>query len=338
MRLTPFFRTFILGGGTLVAFPAVAALIMGADSYSTKHDTSLSVAASSGVLSNDTGATAAVLITDSVDHGSLSLFADGHFNYTPNTGYFGLDSFTYRATDGTVFGEAIVTLNVTNLLPLAMPDSYSIKHDTVLSVTAANGVLSNDTDGDDLLNVVLITDPVDHGSLSLFADGHFKYTPNAGYAGSDSFEYRISDGAATSTARVDLAVTNLLPQAINDFYTYLAGVPLDVDALTGVLWNDTDGDDLLNVVLITDPVDHGSLSLFADGHFKYTPNVGYTGDDSFMYRISDGAATASARVTLSTRATPEPIPEPGTLFLLLAAGLTGAACRSRRFKAPSQTT
>ena len=73
------------------------------DGYSTTQDTQLSVIAP-GVLANDTDANGdpitAVLETD-VGSGTLNLSADGSFTYTPNTGFTGSDSFTYRADDGT---------------------------------------------------------------------------------------------------------------------------------------------------------------------------------------------------------------------------------------------
>lgn len=61
--------------------------------------------AASGVLANDIAADDAALTAAIVAppaHGSVSLAADGSFVYTPNTGYLGADSFTYRASDGRV--------------------------------------------------------------------------------------------------------------------------------------------------------------------------------------------------------------------------------------------
>jgi hypothetical protein len=46
-------------------------------------------------------------------NGVVSLNANGGFNYTPNTGFVGTDSFTYHATDGSAnSAPATVTLNV----------------------------------------------------------------------------------------------------------------------------------------------------------------------------------------------------------------------------------
>jgi VCBS repeat-containing protein len=76
-----------------------------ADRYSTNLGTTLNVDAPHGVLSNDTdddsaqGSLKAVLVTGPA-HGTLTLNADGSFNYTPAAGYAGPDSFTYKANDG----------------------------------------------------------------------------------------------------------------------------------------------------------------------------------------------------------------------------------------------
>ncbi|MFC1591584.1 Ig-like domain-containing protein [Thermodesulfobacteriota bacterium] len=66
-------------------------------------DTGLVVAAP-GVLGNDTDpdgdALSAVLVAN-LANGTLALSDNGSFTYTPGPGYYGQDSFTYKATDGT---------------------------------------------------------------------------------------------------------------------------------------------------------------------------------------------------------------------------------------------
>ncbi len=77
-----------------------------------------------GILFNDTDADAdpltAVLVTD-VSNGTLVLNANGTFTYTPNPDFNGVDSFTYKANDGTIDSNTVtVTLTVTtvNDLPI----------------------------------------------------------------------------------------------------------------------------------------------------------------------------------------------------------------------------
>ncbi len=84
------------------------------ETYTMRQDKVLTVAASAGVLANDTDGDGdpltASLITGP-QHGTLSLAANGGFTYTPTAGYHGADSFTYRANDGTTNGN-VATVNL----------------------------------------------------------------------------------------------------------------------------------------------------------------------------------------------------------------------------------
>src|SRR5699024_1430505 len=71
-------------------------------------------------------------------------------------------------------------------------------------------VLANDTDSDGSLNsasLKVIQAPA-HGTAAVGANG-IAYTPTAGYAGSDTFTYTVSDnqGNTSSAATVTLNVT-----------------------------------------------------------------------------------------------------------------------------------
>ncbi|MER7950616.1 FG-GAP-like repeat-containing protein [Streptomyces sp. NPDC096079] len=78
-------------------------------------DTPLTVAAP-GVLGNDTdpdGSALTASVVTGPTHGTLTLNPDGSFGYQPGSGYVGSDSFTYKATDGTVDSNiATVTIGV----------------------------------------------------------------------------------------------------------------------------------------------------------------------------------------------------------------------------------
>ena len=110
---------FTISGGQ----PPVAV----ADAYTTDEDVELVVAVAEGVLANDTddGPITAVLETD-VANGTLALAADGSFTYMPDAGFFGEDSFTYKAFDGGLFSDAAtvtITVNevVTEIFYLYVP-------------------------------------------------------------------------------------------------------------------------------------------------------------------------------------------------------------------------
>lgn len=86
-----------------------------------------------------------------------------------------------------------------NLAPVAQADTYAVGYNLPLSVSAANGVLANDTDANPGTVLTAETTPVSgpsNGTLSLAADGSFTYTPNPGFTGSDSFQYEVCDDGA----------------------------------------------------------------------------------------------------------------------------------------------
>jgi VCBS repeat-containing protein len=240
-------------------------------------------------------------------HGSLTLNANGSFTYTPAPDYAGIDSFTYRASDGTLTSSlttVTITVNAVNDAPAAADDAYDTTEDTALTV-ATPGVLGNDSDPDgNQLSAVLGSGP-SHGTLTLNANGSFSYTPAADYDGTDSFTYQASDGTLKSNpAKVTITITaaNKAPTAADDAYGTAEDTALTVNA-PGVLGNDSDPDhDSLSAVLGSGP-SHGTLDLNADGSFTYTPAHNFTGTDSFTDRASDGTLTSSlTTVTITVKA------------------------------------
>jgi VCBS repeat-containing protein len=129
-------------------------------------------------------------------NGTLTLNADGSFTYTPATNFNASDSFTYRASDGTLDSNtATVTITVTpvNDPPTAVFDEYFATVGLQLIVTAP-GVLGNDTDPDgDPLSAVLVAAS---SGLMLNPDGSFTFTP----AESRTYllVYQASDGELSS--------------------------------------------------------------------------------------------------------------------------------------------
>jgi hypothetical protein len=101
--------------------------------------------------------------------------------------------------------------------------------------------------------------------------------------------------AAQGTGAVDGA-----PVAAADAYGVGAGAVLTIPAPGGVLANDADPDgDPLTAEKAADP-SHGIVFLAQDGSFVYVPVSGYSGEDVFTYRASDGALRSDvATVTVT---------------------------------------
>jgi VCBS repeat-containing protein len=90
-------------------------------------------------------------------NGSLTLFANGAYNYTHNGSETTSDTFIYEISDGNGgTDQATVTITITpvNDPPVAVDDSATVSEGGSLNV-AAPGLLANDTDADpgDILTV-----------------------------------------------------------------------------------------------------------------------------------------------------------------------------------------
>lgn len=128
--------------------------------------------------------------------------------YTPNAGFSGSDSFTFRVNDGTDdSAPAIVSVMVeeqegSNRQPIAVDDAVTITAGT----TATISVLTNDLDPDGDALTVTIGQPPQNGSAVVSGDA-IVYTPSANFSGVDSLIYTISDGkGATANATITITV------------------------------------------------------------------------------------------------------------------------------------
>ena len=288
---------------------APAAPVAVNDSYSTPENTSLSTNPQTGVLANDTNYRSnslTAILVDTTSHGALTLFPNGTFNYTPNTGFSGTDSFTYQASDGTnLSNSATVNLTVSNA-PVAMPDNYTTTEGGTLTVNAKSGVLANDTNNSvNPLSAILVSTTT-QGILTFNTDGSFTYVPDHLFYGTDSFSYIATDGSQNSQpVNVLIAVTPVPtpPVVANSSYSISEGSTLAVTA-PGVLSGATDLDHLPLTASLVSGTTHGTLNLNSDGSFTYIPTAGYSGSDSFTYKANDGEVDSNVgTVTLTVAPT-----------------------------------
>ncbi|QNM98753.1 tandem-95 repeat protein [Chitinimonas koreensis] len=175
----------------------------------------------------------------------------------------------------------------------------------------------------------LVTGPA-HGSVTLAADGTFRYVPATDWSGEDSFSYRLVDGATASnvsTVRIAVTPVNDAPVALD--HTVESA---EDQVLHGQLPAGTDADGDTSAAVLVDGPAHGELVLNADGSFLYRPNADFNGTDSFSYRLNDGRADSNvATVTLTLAAVNDApvvqggqagLDEDGVVVLDLLAGAT----------------
>ena len=100
------------------------------------------------------------------------------------------------------------------IAPVATDDAYEVGENDVLSVTAAAGVLFNDSDANNDVLTVSAFDAltVGGGAVDMDPDGGFTYAPAPNFSGADSFTYAIADGnGGFDTATVSITVNPNVP-------------------------------------------------------------------------------------------------------------------------------
>ena len=85
-----------------------------------------------------------------------------------------------------------------SLLPVAANYSFAVLHDQTLSVSPP-GVLQLDSDPSSLLTTAILASQPSYGTATIAPDGSLIYTPEAHFAGTDTFYYVLTDSVNVST-------------------------------------------------------------------------------------------------------------------------------------------
>ena len=149
------------------------------------------------------------------------------------------------------------------------------------------------------------------------------YIPNEGFTGEDTFTYNVSDGkGGLDSATVSVTVggdsaSNTAPIAVNDSASTTAGQRVGIRVLN----NDSDADgDAPKLRSFTQASNgrvirnnNGTIGDFSDDRLVYIPNEGFSGEDTFTYKISDGNGLVdTAEVVVNVEPTGDVDPEPPT--------------------------
>ena len=277
-------------------------------------------------------------------YGTVTINADGSYSYAANQsgamslsdGATAVDYFTYTVRDqsgNTSNGQLAITVtgidSGSNNAPVANNDTGAVDEDATLTVNAASGAESNDTDpdGDDIEVHAIAGGSVGsgvtgtYGTLTLNDNGSYTYVADqaaadaldAGDQETDVFTYTLRDDGTprlSDTATITITVTGVDddPVGVNDAGAVNEDATLSVNAGSGVLSNDTDADasSSLSVSGINGGTvgqeltgTYGTLTLNSDGSYSYAANTagadglahGATATDTFTYTVSDGAGT-----------------------------------------------
>jgi VCBS repeat-containing protein len=181
------------------------------------------------VLANDTdadGDNLTAVLVSGPSHGTLTLNADGSFNYTPDANFNGSDSFSYKANEGVADSNVVtvsITVNAENDPPVITSDGGG---DTAtLSVAENSTAVTTVTaiDPDSGANLVFsISGGADAGLFSIdAATGALRFLTAPDFeaprdANADNvYEVRVqaSDGSLVDTQTLYVNVTDVADQS-----------------------------------------------------------------------------------------------------------------------------
>ena len=160
-------------------------------------------------------------------HGSVAL-DDAQATYTPAANYYGPDSFTFTASDGTTT-SAPATVSVTVTSVNDAPTVTATRLQTTAGTPVSRTLATSDPDGD-TVTISAATRPV-LGSVT-FSGTTVTYTP-AARSGTDTFLVRVSDGhGGTAQAQVVVEISALTAQLHLTTPSPTRGTPVETTITT----------------------------------------------------------------------------------------------------------
>jgi DNA-binding beta-propeller fold protein YncE len=181
-------------------------------------------------------------------HGTLGEInqEEGIITYTPDLGFVGKDSFTYKVNDGTKDSNTATASVTISSPPNNIPKAESQKAITGENKPVDITLKGIDSDNTDTLTFFIDSEPL-NGQLSKINlnSGKVTYTPATNFTGKDSFAFKVNDGKADS----NIATVSIMVYEVNKYPVANAGRNITVNEGTFVSLNasnsqDPDGDTL----------------------------------------------------------------------------------------------
>jgi hypothetical protein len=276
--------TFKANNGTDSNVATVSITVLAAAPVAAGQSVSVSYNTATAITLTATGSgTMTYTVVGNPTHGTLSGTAP-NLTYTPNSGYSGTDSFTFKANNGSDSNVATVSITVLAAAPVATAQTVSVSYNTATAITLS-------ATGSGTLTYTVVSNPT-HGTLSGIAP-NLTYTPTSGYSGADSFTFKANNGTDSNVATVSITVLAAAPVATAQ------SVSVSYNTATAITLSAT-GSGTLTYTVVSNPT-HGTLSGTAP-NLTYTPNSGYSGVDSFTFKANNGTDSNVATISITVLA------------------------------------
>jgi len=278
--------TFTASNGVVSNTATVSITVLAGAPVASSQSVTTAYNTATAITLNATGSgTLTYLVATNPSHGTLSGTAPS-LTYTPNASFYGSDSFTFTASNGTVSSPATVSITVLPAAPVASSQTVSTAFNTAASITLS-------ATGNGTMTYSVVTNPT-HGVLSGTLP-ILTYAPTTGYFGADSFTFKANNGTVSNIATVSITVLPTAPvassQSVSTAFNTAAAITLSAT-----------GNGTISYTAGTPT--HGTLSGTAP-NLTYTPTTGYYGTDSFTFTATNAGGTSTA-ATVSITVQPAP--------------------------------
>ena len=228
-------------------------------------------------------------------NGTVSTISSNSVVYTPKSGFYGTDSFTFNAAGpGGTGNTGTISISVAAYVPSVSNQTAAVAFDTATTINLPSSGPTT--------SLSLGTGPT-NGTLSNWTSSSVLYTPANGFSGQDSFTYSgTGPGGTSGFATVSITVANPPPAApvagpVNVTVPYFAVTPIALN-LSGsyASWS------------VVSPPQHGTILSQVGNTVNYGSRPSYAGPDSFTYVATSSTGTNSPPGTVNITILPPPAP------------------------------
>ncbi|MBI1296740.1 hypothetical protein GC175_17425 [bacterium] len=240
---------------------------------------------------------------EDTDEVTLTAVPDSGWRFS---GWQGVDTLSGPLAKVTLHHTRLVTATFQQLQPPVSTSAVITTLENIASLGIRPTVV--DVDPEDFHTFTIVTQPSD--GVAEAKNNVLYYTPNTSFAGSDSFTFRATDSAGLFVEGLALVTVLAVPNAPQVAPLTITTQQDSASAPTAPSVSDPDEGDTFTVTVLVSP-EYGKVDVFTDEgiqYFVYTPAPGYSGADTFTFRVTDsaGMSTVGTATVIITSATPTP--------------------------------
>ncbi|MCC8407961.1 CshA/CshB family fibrillar adhesin-related protein [Mucilaginibacter sp. UR6-1] len=216
----------------------------------------------------------------------------GRVTFTPIASFAGKAiplSYTIKDNYGSESLPALISV-------IVKPTGNNDADTTAIGTPVTTVVKAND--GTDATATTVTATNGTRGTTTVDAQGRVTYTPQAGYAGVDTYTYVLTTGDGIASDPITVTI-NITPNGVNDE----AITNINTPVTTNVKAND--GPAATGATVTSTPGAHGTTTVNTDGNVIYTPVTGYIGKDVYTYTLTrDGIVSPPITVNVTVKPVP----------------------------------